>query len=355
MSLKEFGVHIRTTRHEVPKLLEYAVKIENWGFDHLKVGDHSLTLNSRVEYPNAHTLLSAMGALTKRIKLSTSVTDPYRRHPVEIAQGIATLDRLTKGRAVLGIGAGEVMNLEPFGIEWRRPYTTLKEAIEVIKLLWLSRPGSPVSFQGRSFRLENAYLQLRCHQQPHPPIYVGALGPRTRELSGEKADGWIPVASETPEVLKVHLEDVKRGISKRGGRLEDFCVSATIYTDVGDFEEIYKVVEPTARGVLAMNHEALQMLGHRVEPLEEITVQRIRVNDAEAMKKLGERARAIPRKLVEQVVAIGEPDQIISRLEEYIRAGVNSLIICSLSKDDDRLYQTYSEKIMPYLRETYGS
>lgn len=354
MSLKEFGVHIRTMRHEVRRLLEYAVKLDNLGFDHLKVGDHSLTLNSSVEYPNAHTLLSAMGAITKNIRLSTSVTDPFRRHPVEIAQGVATLDRITNGRAVLGIGAGEMMNLAPFGIDWRRPYTALKEAIDVIKLLWGSTPESPVNYRGRIFNLEHAYLQMRCHQKPHPPIYVGALGPKTRELSGEKSNGWIP-ATEIPESLKLHLRDVKRGIYKRGGEPEDFVVSATIYTDIGEYEEVFKAVEPTARGVLAMNHQILGMLGHKVEHRDDITIQKIRVNDPEAMKILRERAVSIPRELVEKVVAIGEPDRIISRLEDYIKVGVNSIIICSLSEDDDKIYEAYSEKIMPYLKETYGS
>ena len=311
-------------------------------------------MNTRVEYPNAHTILSAIGALTKRIKLSTAVTDPFRRHPVEIAQGIATLDRVTKGRAALGIGAGETMNLEPFGIEWRRPYTTLKEAIEVIKLLWRSSPDDPVSFQGRIFKLDNAYLQLRCHQKPHPPIYVGALGPKTRELTGELAEGWIAVASETPKTFKIHLEDVKRGLAERGIRLEDFYVSATIYTEVGEFEEAYKTVEPTARISLVMSREILRMMGHKIDVSEELSVQKIKANDAESLRKLSELSKTIPRKIVEQMVAVGNPDQCISRLEEYLKAGANSLIICSLSRDDDKLYQTYSEKIIPYMKETYG-
>ena len=354
VELKEFGVHMLTTRHEVLKLLEYGVRLEGWGFDHLKVGDHTLTMNAQAEYPNAHTLLSAIGALTRKIKLSTAVTDPYRRHPVEIAQAIATLDRLTKGRVALGIGAGEVMNLEPFGISWKKPYTTLKEAIEVIKLLWRSSPDNPVSFQGKRFSLDGAYLQISCYQKPHPPIYIGALGPKTRELTGEVADGWIVVASEAPSTLKEHLKDVKRGLAKRGGKLEDLYVSATIYTEIGDYEEAYDAVKTTASWLLAMSGDILELMGHKIEYPEEISTQKLRVDDHESIRKLREIADGIPRRLIEQIVAIGSPDQCIDRLEEFLKAGANSLIICSLSRDDDKLYQTYSEKIIPYMKETYG-
>ncbi|HDN63326.1 MAG TPA: LLM class flavin-dependent oxidoreductase [Candidatus Bathyarchaeota archaeon] len=355
LQLREFGVHMLTTKHEVSKLLEYGVKLERWGFDHLKVGDHTLTMNPNVEYPNAHTLLSAIGVLTKRIKLSTAVTDPLRRHPVEIAQGIATLDRITKGRVALGIGAGEAMNLAPFGIEAKKPYTALREAVQVIKMLWLSSPDNPADFKGEVFRLDRAYLQLKCYQKPHPPVYIGALSPKTRELAGELAEGWIAVALESPKTLKVHLREVERGLAKSGRRLEDFYVSATVYTEVGDFEEAYRTVEWTARRRLASNGEILALMGHKVNVPKEVTIPRIRVDDKEALSKLDEIAKSIPRKIVEQILAIGNPDQCIAKLEEYVKAGANSLIICSLSRDDDRLYRLYSEKILPYMKEIYGS
>lgn len=352
--LAEFGVHLLTTKHDVHKLLDYGVKLDRWGFDHLKVGDHTLTLNLEVEYPNAHTILSAVGALTKRIKLSTNVTDPFRRHPVEIAQGIATLDKITRGRAVLGIGAGEIMNLAPFGIRWERPYTRIKEALEVIKLLWSSNPRNPVNFRGEIFGLENAYLQLKCHQEPRPPIYLGALGPKMRELAGLKADGWAAVSAEAPETLRLHLNDVKRGLVKRGGRIEDFYVSATIYTETGDSEEAYGTVEAGAKSALAMSRDILENLGHKIVAPKEISVQRLRVNDPQLMDRLKEIAETIPRNIVERTVAIGSPDQCIDRLEEFLGAGVNSITICSLSKDDDRLYRRYAEKIVPYLKENYS-
>lgn len=354
-ALTEFGVHLLTTKHEASKLLEWGVKLDGWGFDHLKVGDHTLTGNPRVEYPNAHTLLSAIGARTRRIMVSTAVTDPYRRHPVEIAQGIATLDRLTEGRAALGIGAGEVMNLAPFSLGWEKPFRRLREAIQVIKLLWSSSHRNPVSFQGEVFSLNDAYLQLQPYQKPHPPVYVGALGPKTRKLAGELAEGWVAAASETPASLRTHLEDVKRGFRKRRGRPEDFYVSATVYTEIGDYEEAYRTVEPVARSMLAMSSEVLQRLGHNAAIPRDISVQRIRVDSAESMTRLEEAAKAIPRNLVEQIVAVGGPDECIAKLEEYLQAGANALAICSLSRDDERLYRTYAEKVIPYMKETFGA
>jgi|UniRef100_A0A7J3WCJ5 phthiodiolone/phenolphthiodiolone dimycocerosates ketoreductase len=112
--LREFGCHIITSRHTVEDVLRLTVLADKLSYDHVRMGDHVLVPNPEASYPKAQTLLAAFGVLTKRVRLSTAVTYSYRRHPVEIAQAIATLDVLTSGRAVLGIGAGELMNLSPF-------------------------------------------------------------------------------------------------------------------------------------------------------------------------------------------------------------------------------------------------
>src|SRR5215467_13060021 len=109
--VRELGTHLITSRYRLDELIRYGMLLDNYGYDHIKVGDHTLIANQDAPYPNSQALLPAIGSRTKRVKLSTAVTDPYRRHPVEIAHWVATLDQLTGGRTVLGIGAGEVMNL----------------------------------------------------------------------------------------------------------------------------------------------------------------------------------------------------------------------------------------------------
>src|ERR1700733_9865179 len=105
-----------------PTMVEAAVMLERLGFDHIAMPDHML-------YPEgAHgqdcwTLLAAMAVRTRRITLGTSVSDVVRCHPAVLAQRVATMDQLSRGRMILGLGAGESMNLDPFGIPWNKPVT----------------------------------------------------------------------------------------------------------------------------------------------------------------------------------------------------------------------------------------
>lgn len=352
--LLEFGCHLLTFLHDVPELLRYGLLLEKYGFDHLKVGDHTLTMNKKVQYPNAHTILTAIGVSTKRIRLSTAVTDPYRRHPVEIAQATATLDHVTNGRTVLGIGAGEVMNLEPFGIEWEKPVTHLKEAVEVIKLLWMADPSNPAQYSGRIFNLRDAYLQIKPLQKPHPKIYIGAVGPTTRRLAGMIGDGWAAAATESPTSLKEHIKEVCEGAEKVGRGLDELDIVATLYTDVSDdYERAYRSVEAVAKAMLIQERNTLKLLGHNIEIPDEITLQRIRVDRDQDMERVSKMAETIPRSIVESTVAIGTADQCISKIEAFLKAGATSIAICNLGPEPDRIYRIYSERIIPYLKEQY--
>ncbi|MBI2648771.1 MAG: LLM class flavin-dependent oxidoreductase [Thaumarchaeota archaeon] len=352
--LNEFGCHLVTSRYELNDVLKYGVLLDRLGYDHLKVGDHTLIPNSQAPYPNAHAVLSALGVMTKRIRLSTAVTDPFRRHPVEIAQWVATQDQLTRGRAAVGIGAGEVMNLAPFGIEYQKPFTRLKEAVEVMKLLWAATPSRPSNYDGEIFRLTNAYLQVRPVQKPHPPVYIGAISPKTRTLVGEIATGWVPMAMESPSTLKEHLEDVKRGTERVGRRLNDIEVAVTVYTDVSnDTEAAYRSVEGVARSMLVWEREILKKRAG-IEIPEELSVQRMSGNDESISKRIDEFAASIPRRLVEEATAFGTVDQCIEKFEQYLDAGATSIIICNLAKNQDLVFRKYSKEIIPYLKRHYG-
>jgi alkanesulfonate monooxygenase SsuD/methylene tetrahydromethanopterin reductase-like flavin-dependent oxidoreductase (luciferase family) len=334
--------------------MRYAELLDAQGYDHLKVGDHTLSSDPSTPYPNSQVVLAAVGARTKRAKLSTAVTDPFRRHPVEIAHWVATLDQFTGGRAMLGIGAGEEMNITPYGIEWEKPWTRLKEAVEVIKLLWAATPASPADYAGEIFSLKGAYLQTRPLQKPGPGIYIGAIGKRNRELAGQSADGWFPMATETPGTLSRKLLDVRNGASRSGRSLERFDVQVTIYTDISeDPDRAYRSVEGAAKGALVWERSMLKERTGLDVP-EELSVQRIDVTDREVMKRMSEFMALIPRSLVEEVTATGTVDACISRLERLLGAGATSVTICNLGQDQEKVYERYSKEIFPYLRENRG-
>src|SRR5207253_1408465 len=180
------------------------------------------------------------------------------------------------------------------GIDRTRPVTHLKEAIEVIELLWRADPSKPVNYEGKVFSLRNAFLQIKPLQRPRPKILVGAVGTKTRTLAGRLADGWNPMPCESPATLKTHLEDVRQGAKDGGKNPDDLEVVPTIYTDVNeDYELAFKSVESVARVLLILDGHSLKLMGHRLEIPENLSYQRILVNDKESTDKLFDLSKTI--------------------------------------------------------------
>ena len=124
-------------------------------------------------------VMAGIGIQTRRVMICTGVTDTQRSHPAKTAQSVATVDELSHGRAGLGIGAGEAMNITPFGIHWdknpRDRTQRLREAIKVIRLLWSSSKNNRKNYEGKFFQLKDAWLDQHPVQKPSPPIYVTRL------------------------------------------------------------------------------------------------------------------------------------------------------------------------------------
>ncbi|WP_319436750.1 LLM class flavin-dependent oxidoreductase [Mycobacterium sp. RTGN5] len=157
---------------------------------------------------------AAAAVLTTTVSLATSVVDTVRRHPALLAQSALTVDHLSRGRFILGLGSGETENIVPYGFEFAKPVSRFEEALKVIRLLWDS-PG-PVDFDGQFYRLEGARLDTEPYEGRFPPIWIGASGPRMLEIVGRYADGWWPAGAWTPEHYAEMLGAVRRSAERAG-------------------------------------------------------------------------------------------------------------------------------------------
>lgn len=158
---------------------------------------------------------AAAAVLTKNVPLATSVVDTVRRHPASLAQSALTIDHLSKGRFILGLGSGESENIVPYGFDFSRPVSRFEEALHVIRLLWES--DGPVDFDGRFYRLQHARLDTEPYEGRVPPIWIGASGPRSLDIVGRYADGWWPAGAWTPQDYAEKLSLV-RASAQRAGR-----------------------------------------------------------------------------------------------------------------------------------------
>lgn len=160
------------------------------------------------------TLLTIIAQQTKRVLLGTSIVNIYSRTPAALAQHFGTLDLLSEGRVIIGLGTSGPNVIEHFhGIKFQPPITRMREYIDIINLLMA---GTPLKYDGKLFKLQRGFTLRFESQRKHIPIFIGALNPKSVELTAEKADGWFPV-----DIPLGHLKgaiDAFRAIAKSAGR-----------------------------------------------------------------------------------------------------------------------------------------
>ncbi|MDI6639308.1 MAG: LLM class flavin-dependent oxidoreductase, partial [Methanocellales archaeon] len=127
-------------------LVKHCVLAEDHGFDAVWITDH---YNNR----NVYATLALVAERTKRVRLGPGVTNAYQVHPALTASAIATIDKISNGRAMLGIGAGDRTTLASLGIQMDKPVARLREAVEIIRRLLA---GERLSFQGNFFKIDGA-------------------------------------------------------------------------------------------------------------------------------------------------------------------------------------------------------
>ncbi|HJY82601.1 MAG TPA: LLM class F420-dependent oxidoreductase [Candidatus Binatia bacterium] len=221
-----FGVQAAPQQVSWAELREVWQEVEDLGFDTLWVNDHLLPSVGPADAPNLEgwTMLGAMAALTSRVRLGVMVTSNTFRHPVVLAKMATTVDHLSKGRLILGIGSGYFeQEHQVYGIPLptaRHRARQLEEALEVIRKLWTEEQ---VSFTGTYYRLTNAPFAPKPVQKPHPPIMIGGSGEQlTLPLVAKYADMWnagalpLPVLTRKIAVLAEHC----RQIGRDGGEIE---------------------------------------------------------------------------------------------------------------------------------------
>jgi alkanesulfonate monooxygenase SsuD/methylene tetrahydromethanopterin reductase-like flavin-dependent oxidoreductase (luciferase family) len=209
-----------------PAARERWCRAEHLGFDHAWTFDHLMWRWLRKStWFSALPTLTAAAAVTSTIRLGTLVAGPNFRHPVTFAKEIMTLDDISGGRVVCGMGAGaqgfdsEVLGLPPLSGGSRAE--RFAEFVELMDLLLRQRE---THYRGRHFHAEAAYLQPGCVQQPRVPFALAASGPKGMRLAARHAQAWVTVG------VAGHFESARfdqgaRLIRDQLGRLDDACAA----------------------------------------------------------------------------------------------------------------------------------
>jgi probable F420-dependent oxidoreductase len=241
----DFGVTMFPADYAMD-VAELGREAEARGFESLWFPEHThmptaTTLNSAGTAPLADeyrrtldqfVVLGAVAVVTSRIKLGTGICLVTQRDPILLAKEVASVDFLSKGRLLFGIGAGwNHPEIENHGVPYARRFRVMRERIQAMKAIWTNEVAE---FHGDFVNFDAINSWPKPAQQPHPPIIVGGDGPRAVEHTVEYGDGWIPHPTGGGASLEDRITMANQKLAEAGRQ----PVPITIFGAQGDDAEI---------------------------------------------------------------------------------------------------------------------
>jgi 5,10-methylenetetrahydromethanopterin reductase len=311
-------------------------QIESLGFSHLWLTDSSLHAR------NCYSYLTLAAVSSSRLRLGTAVTNPVTRHPAITAAAAATLDEVSGGRAILGIGAGD----RPLLALGRKPCSraALAEAIDAIRALWT---GDEVTVATPAFALDHAHLRFEA--RPGLPVYVSASGPKTLELAGGLADGVILLVGLFPDAVTWALEHIDRG-AKAAGRPRPH----TALFAYGAISDDHDAALAAGRSIAAWFPQTAPHLC-RLAGLDAQTVDAVRGSYAGGeFQEADAAARLLPDDFVRRMALAGDASEAAGRVRDVLRAGVDSVHVFPLGADRMATVRAFAD-VMKTINPPTGS
>ncbi|MBM3463960.1 MAG: LLM class flavin-dependent oxidoreductase, partial [Armatimonadetes bacterium] len=272
-----------------------------------------------------------------------------RMHPAVFAQRLATLDQVSGGRIVLGLGSGEAMNVEAYGIPWDKPVSRMLESLRVIR--GLLSGGEPFTFEGQYFTLRNARLSVRPYKGRRLPIYLAALGTRTQAITGHEADGWLPVVIPAQHYAH-YLAPVLAGAREAGRDPDEIERVAMVPVALGDnisFEDVKRLAKPHALSLIWK--PVVERMGIPFDPpahLRDTHYITVDPMDPESVRRYHEFQEWIPADMLPPFVVYGDMAAVKRGLGAYVEAGATHLYLMNVSPDPIGALVRIASEIIPY-------
>ena len=292
----------------IDELADLVGLVDRCGYDSRWVGDH-VAFTIAIFDPLLQ--LAQAAVLSRRLVLGTDVFLLPLRHPTPIAKQVATLDHLTEGRFIFGVGVGGEFpkEYEACGVPLAERGARLSESLTVMRKLWT---GEPVSHAGRFFAFEDVKMQPPPRQPGGPPIWCGGRADPALRRIGRMTDGWMSYVV-TPDLYRQGLEKIAAAASQAGRTFDrGFGTAHLLFTRIDDTYE--------------------------------------RALDA-ATISLSQRYAMDFRKAAQRYAALGTPQDVVETILGFHQAGVRHLILDFVGpyEERDRQIERFAAEAMPLL------
>jgi 5,10-methylenetetrahydromethanopterin reductase len=314
------------------RFIDLVRMIESAGFDQLWLTDSSLHARDVYAY------LTLAATVSHRITLGTSVTNPLTRHPALSAMAIATVDEISGGRAVFGLGAGD-RPLRALGFQPAR-LQAVREMVDISRRL-LAREH--VTFQGETFSLQDAHL--RAPARPDIPIYVSASGPKTLALAGEIADGVIVLGGLFREGIEYALSHVRAGQQRNGARPLDVAVFA-----YGSLRDDRSLAVQEAGSIAAWFCHTAPVYCRLAGVPDDIVAAVQSCYDGGEFQEAARAARLLPDDLVVKLALAGTPQDGCTKVRMLVDLGIRNINLFPLGADRRSVIECFARHVVPHFR-----
>ena len=268
---------------------------------------------------DAFTVLTMLACHTERIGLGTGIVTVYSRTPGLIAQSVASLDCISGGRAILGLGSsGRIVIEDWHGVKFDYPVSRTREYIEIVRM---ALAGERVNYEGRFYQLKRFRMGVAPVQE-RIPIYIASLGQRNLELTGELADGWLPIWTHCEKLPEVKAPLLAAAVAA-GRTGDDVTTAPQILSCASDDEETIANAIRQARAHMAFYIGGMGRYYYDLFCRYGYQEEGDAVRRAWAEGDRGAAAAAITDEMVDSITAIGSPNECRRKMERFRANGVD--------------------------------
>lgn len=285
----------------------YLAKLaEDAGFDTIWITDH---YNNR----DVYSTLAILSLATSRVKLGTGVTNPYTRNVAVTASSIGSINEISGGRAILGIGPGDKATFDAMGVAWEKPLSAVRESVGALRELLAKKRVAGSGMKGAQLAFSPGKI----------PIYIGAQGPKMLEMAGMIADGVLVNASH-PDDFKYAVPLIREGAKKAGRDPDGVEIAAyTSFSADKNGEKAANEAKIVVAFIVAGSPETV-LSRHGVKPEEAAAI-----SGAIARGDFGSALGAVTEEMIKAFSVSGTPADCRARVDDLLATGVTQIVVGS--------------------------